>query len=611
MTALSASHSLTSNVERLKGKANKYAIYGVVIAIGAIAMATAMVSYYLTGGISLAGMIQAQQSNKALWLLDGMPFFFAMWGQYVGSVIAYEASALVIDQTSELRAQTSALEQQASHDSTHDRLTDLPNRVLLRDRLEQALNVAQHDRTRLAVLALNLDRFKEINDTLGHFNGDRVLKQVAARLEGTIQDTATVARLGGDEFAIMLTKLDSVREATKMAQKIGKALQTPFALEGLKLDVQASIGIAVFPEHGPDADTLLQRADVAMYMAKQEKSGFVVYDPKHDKHSPHRLTLMGELRHAIETDELILHYQPKVNIKSAQLTDVEALVRWQHPQHNLMSPDEFIPLAERTGLIKPLTMWVLNHAMQQHSNWRKTGLDIGIAVNVSAYGLLDLELPDLIAGLLASHGVAPERLKLEITETSIMVDQERSLQILTRLAEMGVGLSIDDFGTGYSSLSYLSKLPVSEIKIDKSFVMDMDENPKHEMIVRATIDLAHNLGLEVIGEGARSHEIYLQLEKLGSDAAQGEYISQPLSTEDFGHWIKQAPWKVRTRPSQQPTPVQAIEKKPEAPKPDRRSIETTIKELEDFIGNVDLRADLSKPKPKKPKPGKRAGRSGA
>jgi diguanylate cyclase (GGDEF)-like protein len=611
MTALSASHSLTSNVERLKGKANKYAIYGVVIAIGAIAMATAMVSYYLTGGVSLPGMIQAQQSNKALWLLDGMPFFFAMWGQYVGSVIAYEASALVIDQTSELRAQTSALEQQASHDSMHDRLTDLPNRVLLRDRLEQALNVAQHDRTRLAVLAMNLDRFKEINDTLGHFNGDRVLKQVAARLEGTIQDTATVARLGGDEFAIMLTKLDSVRAATKMAQKIGKALQTPFALEGLKLDVQASIGIAVFPEHGPDADTLLQRADVAMYMAKQEKSGFVVYDPKHDKHSPHRLTLMGELRHAIETDELILHYQPKVNIKSALLTDVEALVRWQHPQHNLMSPDEFIPLAERTGLIKPLTMWVLNHAMQQHSNWRKTGLDIGIAVNVSAYGLLDLELPDLIAGLLASHGVAPERLKLEITETSIMVDQERSLQILTRLAEMGVGLSIDDFGTGYSSLSYLSKLPVSEIKIDKSFVMDMDENPKHEMIVRATIDLAHNLGLEVIGEGARSHEIYLQLEKLGSDAAQGEYISQPLSTEDFAHWIKQAPWKVRTRPSQQPTPVQAIEKKPEAPKPDRRSIETTIKELEDFIGNVDLRADLSKPKPKKPKPGKRAGRSGA
>jgi diguanylate cyclase (GGDEF)-like protein len=610
MTALTASHSLTSNVERLRGRANKYAIYGVVIAIAAIAVATAMVSYYQTGGISLPGMIQAQQSNKALWLLDGMPFFFAMWGQYVGSVIAYEASALVVDQTSELRAQTTALEQQAMHDVTHDRLTDLPNRVLLRDRLEQALNVAQHDRTRLAVLMMDLDRFKEINDTLGHYNGDRLLKQVAARLEGMIQDTATVARLGGDEFAIMLTKLDSVREATKTAQKIGKALQTPFALEGLKLDVQASIGIAVFPEHGPDADTLLQRADVAMYMAKQEKSGFVLYDPKHDKHSPHRLTLMGELRHAIETDELMLHYQPKVNIKSAQLTDVEALVRWQHPQHDLMSPDEFIPLAERTGLIKPLTMWVLNRAMQQHSSWKKAGLDIGIAVNVSAYGLLDLELPDLIAGLLASHGVAPERLMLEITETSIMVDQERALQILTRLAEMGVGLSIDDFGTGYSSLSYLSKLPVSEIKIDKSFVMDMDENPKHEMIVRATVDLAHNLGLEVIGEGTRSHEIYLQLEKLGSDAAQGEYISRPLSTEDFAHWIKEASWEVRTRPPEQPTPVQAIEKKSEAPKPDKRSIETTIKELEDFIGKVDLRADLSKSKPKKPKPRKRAGRSG-
>jgi len=608
---LTTSHSLTANVERLKGRANKYAIYGVVIALLAIATATSMVSYYQTGGVTLLGIIEAQKINKALWLLDVMPFFFALWGQYVGSVIAYEASALVVDQTSELRAQTTALEQQAMHDVTHDRLTGLPNRVLLRDRLEQALNSAQHDKTRLAILMMDLDRFKEINDTLGHFNGDRLLKQVAARLEGTIQDTATVARLGGDEFAIMLPKLESFRDATDTAQKIGKALQTPFALEGLKLDVQASIGIAVFPEHGPDADTLLQRGDVAMYSAKQEKSGFVVYDPKHDKHSPHRLTLMGELRHAIETDELVLHYQPKVNIASAQLTDVEALVRWQHPQHDLMGPDEFIPLAERTGLIKPLTIWVLNHSMQQHGSWKQAGLDIGIAVNVSAYGLLDLELPDLIAGLLASHGVAPERLKLEITETSIMVDQERALQILTRLAEMGVGLSIDDFGTGYSSLAYLSKLPVSEIKIDKSFVMDMDENAKHEMIVHATVDLAHNLGLQVVGEGTRSHEIFTQLEQLGSDAAQGEYISVPLSSEDFSDWLKEAPWEVRTRPLELQAPEQTMESKPKAPKPDRGSIETTIKELEDFIGKVDLRVDLSKSKSKKPKSRKRAGRSGA
>lgn len=594
--ALTTSHSLASNVQLLKGKANKNAIYGVVIALAAIAIATALVGYYQSGEISLAAIIEAQKTNKALWLLNAMPFFFAMWGQYVGSVMAYEASAMVIDQTSELRAHTTALEQQAMHDVTHDHLTDLPNRVLLRDRLEQALNAAQHSKHHLAILVMDLDRFKEINDTLGHYHGDRLLKQVAARLEGLHKDTATVARLGGDEFAVLLPMVTTVKEATQVARKVGKALQPPFALEGLKLDVQASIGIAVFPEHGSDADTLLQRADVAMYMAKREKSGYVVYDPKHDKHNPHRLTLTGELRHAIEADELVLHYQPKVSIKSREITEVEALVRWQHPQHDLMRPDEFIPLAERTGLIKPLTVWVLNHGMQQQATWQRSGLDIGVAINMSAYGLLDLELPDLVAGLLASHGVAPDRLILEITETSIMVDQERALQILTRLADMGVRLSIDDFGTGYSSLAYLSKLPVREIKIDKSFVMDMNENAKHAMIVRATIDLAHNLGLEVIAEGTCRKEILATLESLGCDAAQGEYISMALSTGDFGRWAQETPWRTRTRTERgSVAPSEGNEANPDAAKRDKQSIQTTIKELEEFIGTV----DMSKPKSRK------------
>jgi EAL domain-containing protein (putative c-di-GMP-specific phosphodiesterase class I) len=310
---------------------------------------------------------------------------------------------------------------------------------------------------------------------------------------------------------------------------------------------------------------------------------------------------MGELRHAIESDELILHYQPKTKIKTGKITEVEALVRWQHPQHDLMPPDEFIPLAERTGLIKPLTTWVLNHALRQHSIWREQGLDIGVAVNMSAHGLLDLELPDLIAGVLASHNAAPDRLVLEITETSIMVDQERALQILTRLADMGVRLSIDDFGTGYSSLAYLSKLPVREIKIDKSFVMDMNENEKHAMIVRATIDLAHNLGLEVIAEGTCTKEVFVQLESLNCDAAQGNYISPPISAEEFERWRNESERRPKHAASEKAGIAQLIDTEsmsgtrmddpsliqdPEL-KAEESAANTKIRDLENYIGQLD------------------------
>jgi diguanylate cyclase (GGDEF)-like protein len=602
--SLATSQSLTSNVELLKGKASRYAYYGVSIALVAISIATVLVSYYNTGTVTLAGIIQAQAENKALWLLDFMPFFFAFWGQHVSSMMAYEASAMVIDQTSELQARATELEKKAMHDVTHDHLTDLPNRALLRDRLEQALNTAQfYAEGMVAILVMDLDRFKEINDTLGPYNGDRLLKQVAARLQGSVKDTDTVARLGGDEFAIMLPKVAALKDAERVAQNISNSLRAPFGLEGLKLDVQASIGIAVFPQHGPDADTLLQRADVAMYMAKKQKSGVsrhIVYDPKLDKHSPHKLTLVAELRHAIDADQLVLHYQPKANIQAKELVEVESLVRWQHPQHGLMKPDDFIPLAERTGLIKPLTMWVLAEALSQRAKWQQAGLDIGVAVNLSQHGLLDMDLPDLVEGLLAQHRTSAERLILEITETTIMVEQERVLQILTRLADRGVRLSIDDFGTGYSSLSYLSKLPVKEIKIDKSFVMDMIDNDNHAMIVQATIDLAHNLRLEVIAEGTRSLEVLEQLQKLGCDAAQGDYISMPMSAADFESWLQGSAWKPRRWQKQ--AAVTAVEPRPKPPTPatrpaksDKESIETTIKELEDFIGQVDLRAELDKP----------------
>ena len=528
---------LSGNARLLKAKASKYAVYGVLIALSAIVVATLAISYLQYDEIGLEYVLAIQKSNVALWILDAMPFAFAFWGQYVSSLMAYEAGAMVVDQTNDLRAQTSVLEQQAMHGATHDALTNLPNRILLRDRIEQALNVAMRERVHLAILIMDLDRFKEINDTLGHYNGDRILKQVATRLQSVVQEPITVARLGGDEFAILLPKIVQLKDASHVVRKIEKALQAPFSLEGLKLDIQASIGVAFFPEHGSDADTLIQRADVAMYVAKKNRSGFVVYSSKLDEHSPHRLTLMGELRQAIEHNQLILHFHPKVNVKTGVITGVEALVRWQHPLHGLMQPDDFIPLAERTGLIKPLTYWVFNHALKQSAAWRVTGIEMSIAVNLSAHDLLDLELPDMIAGLLAAYDIPAQSLTIEITESAIMVDKDRAMQILARLSDMGVRLSIDDFGTGYSSLAYLSKMPVNEIKIDKSFVMDMLGNKSNAVIVHATVELGHNLGLEVVGEGAHDAETLARLTQLGCDTAQGFYLTTPLNADEFVAWV--------------------------------------------------------------------------
>lgn len=531
------SHTLSSNARLLKAKASKHAIYGVVIALLAIVFGTVGVAFVQSQSITVDTLMRAQQNNPALWMLNALPFVFAFWGQYVSSMIAYEAGAMVVDQTSDLRAQTVALEAEAMRNATHDQLTGLPNRILLKDRLGQAILNAARDHSRLAVLIMDIDRFKEINEAMGPYNGDRLLKQVAIRLQSAQHEPETTARLGGDEYAVVIPKLTQPREVSQVVKRIEKALEAPFMLEGLKLDVRASIGIAFYPEHGTDPDTLLQRADVAMYAAKRNRAGFLVYSPKYDEYSPQRLTLMGELRQAIEENQLALHFQPKVDLKTRAISEAEVLVRWHHPKYGLMFPDEFIPLAERTGLIKPLTMWVLNNSLKQCSAWKQTDLTLGVAVNLSAQVLFDLDLPDIIAGALAAHDVPPKQLILEITESAIMVDKERALQILTRLSDMGVRIAIDDFGTGYSSLAYLSKMPVDEIKIDKSFVLDMRDNNTNAVIVHATIELGHNLGMSVIGEGVENVEVMDKLHALGCDAAQGYFMTKPLPSEEFITWL--------------------------------------------------------------------------
>lgn len=530
------------NSRLLKSKVNRYAVYGVLIAISAIVLATLLVSRYQYGEFSVDILIRAQQENAALWLLDVMPFVFAFWGQYSSSMMAYEASAMVVDQTSELRAQTVALEYDALYGAMHDTLTGLPNRTLLRDCVVQALAISQREDTRLALLLMDLNEFKEVNNTLGHSAGDRLLEQVAARLRGVVRAPGTVARLGGDEFAILLPQGASAESATALAREVLHVLEAPFTLEAITLGIQASIGITLSPEHGNNVDALMQRADIAMYAAKSDKSGVVVYSPGLDQFSPQRLVLMGELRQAIENNELVLHYQPKVDVKTGHITEVEALVRWEHPGRGLMEPDDFVPLAERTGLIQPLTQWVLNEALRQCAAWNQHGLDLGVCVNLSMSTLLDSKLADSIAGLLAAHSVAPGRLVLEITESMLMSDPPRALQMLTRLAVIGMRFSIDDFGVGYSSLHYLSRLPVSEIKIDQSFVVGMIDNDKDAMIVRATIDLGHNLGLRVVAEGVETEEIFERLKALGCDAVQGHHICYPLSEKYFSSWVKQTSW---------------------------------------------------------------------
>ncbi len=446
----------------------------------------------------------------------------------------------VVRDITERKKQSAAIEHQALHDA----LTDLPNRSLLADRLKQTVLRAQRNKEQFALLLMDLDHFKEINDTLGHHYGDLILQQVAKRMREALRESDTVARLGGDEFAVLLNTSDR-DHAVQVAEKLLKSLDRPFILEGQSLHVGGSIGIALFPEHGEDEVTLLRLADVAMYVAKRATRGYALYDPAKDEHNPRTLALLGDLRNAIDLDELVLFYQPKVDLRTERVHAVEALVRWRHPEHGLMLPDEFIPLAEQTGLIKPLTLWVLKEALRQQVQWRQSGLDLEMSVNMSVRNLQDMQFPERVAKIVEAMGRAPEKLFMEITETAIMADPRRAHEVLADLSNMLVRLSIDDFGTGHSSLAYLRQLPVKELKIDKSFVTAMDKNDNDAVIVRSIVDLAHNVGMTVIAEGVETEDTYERLKELGADAVQGFYVSEPLSADDLTAWLEKCRWPAR------------------------------------------------------------------
>lgn len=423
--------------------------------------------------------------------------------------------------------------------ANHDSLTQLPNRTCLYHFIEKQM-VSVPSGQSLALLLIDLDRFKEINDTLGHSFGDHLLRKIGDRLSQLFAGSnALIARLGGDEFAICLPVVEHKDEAMSVANAVFRSIASMGEIDGIALAVSASIGVSLYPQQAPDLSTLMRFADVAMYYAKSHYKGVALYDGDIDPHSQQRLELMGALGRAIQAQQLVLYFQPKINLNDNQIYAFEALVRWQHPELGLIPPSEFIPLAEMSSLIYPLTRWVLENSISQCQAWRRMGYSLGVAVNLSVRNLMDERIVGDLRKMLVLYNLPADALELEITESMIMHDPERALDVLEQLADLGITLSIDDFGTGYSSLAYLKRLPVRTLKIDYSFVCGMLQDKQDQIIVHSTINLAHNLGLYVVAEGVESAEVWAELKQLGCDAAQGFFLGVPMPAADSLAWLSQ------------------------------------------------------------------------
>ncbi|HEY6214929.1 MAG TPA: EAL domain-containing protein [Vicinamibacterales bacterium] len=499
-----------------------------IFAVSILALIVAVVAaYFFARGVSSPIQRLAQEAQKI------------EHGDYTAALEIRQKDEIgqLANAFGKMRTAIAEREEQIRLQATHDSLTGLPNRTLFFDRLAHAIEGAKRTRGLVGMIMMDLDRFKEINDTLGHHFGDDLLIEIGRRLRQTLRGSDTVARLGGDEFAVTFMATDP-SQANDLAQRIAAALETPFLLGGVSIEVNGSMGIALFPLHAEDAATLMKRADIAMYDAKKNHIAYAIYAPGRDEHSLRRLAILSELRHAIARDELDVYYQPKIDVASGRAIHAEALVRWKHPVHGRLAPDEFIPLAEQSGNISMITKWVLRKAITHCGQWNAAGVELTVAVNLSALDLFDAELPTYISGLLSEVGLPPSKLVLEITESAVMRDPAYALRILRDLKNRGVTLAIDDYGTGYSSLAHLKRLPVDELKIDKSFVLNLRNAASDDIvIVRSTIELGHNMGLRVIAEGVESQEAWQILKSLGCDMAQGYFVSPPLPESEFRAWM--------------------------------------------------------------------------
>ena len=476
----------------------------------------------------IAQTIQADTNRLYLILIVGLSLLYAI----VFRVVA-RASRKLRTHGKEMSAHL----ERTKYESEHDQLTHLPNRTLFRSRAVDAIVAARRTGEQAALLLIDLDRFKEINDTLGHHSGDLLLQAIGPRLEKILHPSDLLARFGGDEFGILLPQIPDAETALVVARSAHKMLEQPFAIQGLTLDVEASIGIALFPDHAQDFEELMQHADVAMYLAKGKRTGYEVYQPSDDDADAGRLKLAGDLRDAVDRHELVLHYQPKVNLRSGRVIGAEALMRWHHPGQGLLMPDRFIPLAERSGLIRSLTVFAIETAVRECRRWIDAGAALTVSVNLSTRDLIDIQLPEDVDKLLKQWRVPASSLELEITESVLMADPTRAREVVSRLGALGVKVSIDDFGSGYSSLGYLNRLAVNDLKIDKSFVLNMIEDAGDAVIVQSTIDLAHNLGLEVVAEGVETQQAYDRLRSMGCDTAQGYFISRPMPGAELVDWV--------------------------------------------------------------------------
>ena len=436
----------------------------------------------------------------------------------------------------EMRKQIINRQQELEFHALHDDLTGLANRGLLKERLEQSIHNAKQERSSFAVLIMDLDRFKDVNDTLGHAVGDKLLQQVAKRLVELLREVDVVVRLGGDEFSILLPTAQE-KQAENIAKKIIEGFQHVFNIDEVPLYIGISIGISIYPQHGVTSEILQQRADVAMYVAKRHKTGYEFYNSKYDEYSVGKLALISDLRNALIDNQLFLEYQPIINIMNKKVISAEALLRWNHPEHGVIYPDKIIPIAEQTGLINPITYWIIDTTAKYNKKLQSAGFDLKVAINLSIYNLQDHKFVEKIIDIFKENGVPASNFIMEVTESVMMTNPNQSIKVLNRLAKLGIEIAVDDFGTGYSSLAYLKLLPISKLKIDKSFIIDMIEDDNDAIIVRSTIDLAHNLGMQVIAEGIEEKEILELLTILGCDLGQGYFISRPISDDNFEEWI--------------------------------------------------------------------------
>ena len=514
----------------------------------------------LSDGIEIVGEVEVAKSLRPLLIMTGIvtliSFLLALAIYFALKIFPLRALTRVVQSLDEsqalLRAEIQAKElalieaqdigSAMRHQALHDGLTNLPNRILLHDRLQQSILISLREKKMFALIMMDLDQFKVINDTLGHHSGDLVLQEVAVRLQNVLRGSDTVARLGGDEFAILLTTISGRDGVVIATQKILETIRQPLKLENRTLHIGISLGIVLFPEHGDSAEKLMRRADVAMYSAKRGRSGFSIYDAKLDIESEKLGFLQNDLQAAIEQNQFVLHYQPKIDLVSNRICGVEALIRWQHPEEGLIFPDSFIPILEQNGLIKPLTRNVLKMALQQLTKWQQQGVTLPIAINISAVNLQDPSFPDQVLEIMRNFSVPASLLEMEITETALMQDPLRAIETVKKLCKIGIVISIDDFGTGYSSMAYLKKLVVAKIKVDKSFVIDMIKNENDNIIVRSTIDLAHNLGLTVVAEGVETQEAFDRLKSLGCDTAQGYHMGKPVAVDQMNEWLVESNW---------------------------------------------------------------------